>query len=1096
MKKMNHYRAISFILSLVLVVISLPISAAVDSNVTDIEETVREANINDPVVIDPIMAKQELESADIEQLKNLNSDEKTFSELKIMSVDVASLPDFIDSAKALQKGHVNRVRSKEPNLSTVVYQNNDGTETTYIFMRPVKYVDANGDVRDKSRAISSVTDTTYSYAMLENSTKVYFPKAITGGSKIQYKNYSIIMSPKSDVSSAPTYIDENTIVYGNVFGANTLIRYQTRLNGLKEDIVLIKNVDQNEFDFELKLEGLSPILINNIWYLIDSSEDVVASLGDIIISDSAGNSTEGTMTISNSDERDKYNVKITVPSEFLYSETTVYPVYVDPSTYIMEMDMYSYYDEYGVEYYDYYDAIQDTGLYSTSAAATLAQSNQGRHKLGYYSSANGKIIYKLYDFFGEYGKYKTLESSQIGNAFLYITVYSGTAATVTVNPMTSTWSTSAVGENPIAISDSTLWSSYSTAISSSLTLDSTSGERAINITEIVRGWADYNNGESTAAYNNPANGFVLSSNATASYRDIASVEDNDTDIYVVMDTNSRAGSYYITNSYTGGFLRRKYGTSVDISKYTESDDIRWYLEYIGNNKYYIRSMYNKNYALYGSGSSVSLSYMPDTPTDNYVWTVNYATGGGMIFTNVGTEKVLKHNGSSLSLSTALSSGNADYKQTVWAITAQSEYVNLTSFSITNVEWISVGSTVNSVITATPSNSTYSAVGWFDWESSYSDVATVDSNGRITAIGKGYTIIKVTHRPTGKIYKFTVVIDQLVTNGFYQIRNVDSEKYIELEGPSTSDGTYIQQGEFYTNTYAKWNFIYSGLGYYYIKSAYSNKYLSVCNPITSSSLAIIQTSSSSDACKWKISVTNDGNYIFVSKMTEKVISLPYSTDTNGIDLQQITYTNDNSYIDEWVISKSYDVSLIAIPESYDRTSFFERTKSNLALLGYDNNVYAEQTHMNHNFMIEHMEKSKITVIRTHGSQTSIVTSNDSINVNKMSSFPADKLSNSELIIYGACETGKGKVSSTNLVNATFDVGADIVIGFEEQVRSGEVNMWIGAFFDALKDGETVFQSCKNADSYVEKNWLPIYPNLEITTDSWYVAGDSNKTFTDS
>ena len=641
----------------------------------------------------------------------------------------------------------------------------------------------------------------------------------------------------------------------------------------------------------------------------NSNNDVVASLGKIIVNDSAGNSIEGTMTLSPSTSRSTYSVKITVPNDFLNSNSTVYPVYVDPSTTIYESDYY--YDDEGYSYE--YDAIIDVGLYNSSSGVTNAQANTDYHRLGYYSSATGKVIYKLYDFYGAYGQFTNLTSAQIGNAYLHITVGSGTSTTVTASPMTSTWSDSSYGENPIAMNNSTLWNAYSSTNSSSLYLDTTSGDREINITDIVRGWADYNSGDSTATYNNPANGFVLSCDLTSSSRTVVAAEEFYADsVYVVMDTTHRGGSYYFTNSYSGGFLKRSSTTAVDTAKYTNSNTIRWFLEYIGNDKYYIRSMYNTNYALYGNGSNVSLSYMPTDPTDNYVWTITGATGGGVILSCVGSNnRVLKHDGSTLSLVTALSSTNVAYKQTVWGTISQVDYVNLSSFTVDNVDWISVGSQKSCSINDTPTNSTYGSANWFDWESDNSSVATVDENGRITGISSGYALITATHKPTGNSYSFYVTVGQTISNGLYYLMNTAAELYLDVEGPSTSENAYMQIWSFHTGSQEKWQITYYGSGYYYVKSLYSNKYMSVSGGSSAAGAVIKQISSQSEASRWKITKTASDSFKLTAQCGEdnnRCLGISSTTISDGVNCSQITYTNDTNFNDEWYLYRISDYTV--------------------------------------------------------------------------------------------------------------------------------------------------------------------------------------------
>ena len=133
--KALRLKTISFLLSIVLIMACLPTSAiALDMSSSNVSTGIAESEIVDPIIIDPFLEESVIESATLEQLKSRAPDEKTISELKEMEVDVSSLPSFIDSSNALQKGHVNRLRSSEKNLSTVVFQNKDGTETTYIFM--------------------------------------------------------------------------------------------------------------------------------------------------------------------------------------------------------------------------------------------------------------------------------------------------------------------------------------------------------------------------------------------------------------------------------------------------------------------------------------------------------------------------------------------------------------------------------------------------------------------------------------------------------------------------------------------------------------------------------------------------------------------------------------------------------------------------------------------------------------------------------------------------------------------------------------------------------------------------------------------------
>ena len=1076
--KALRLKTISFLLSIVLIMACLPTSAiALDMSSSNVSTGIAEPEIVDPIIIDPFLEESVIESATLEQLKSRAPDEKTISELKEMEVDVSSLPSFIDSSNALQKGHVNRLRSSEKNLSTVVFQNKDGTETTYIFMQPVKYIDDNGNVKDKSAKISSVIDTTYSYGVLDNNTKIYFPKNSNIGTKIEYQNYVIQMLPTTTYSASPTYVDDTTVAYHGVFGENTILTYQTKLNGVKEDIVLVKNIGKSEFDFTLTLSNLIPTQIDGIWYLKNSDNDIVGSLGKIVVNDSAGNSVEGTMTISPSTSRNTYSVKITVPNDFLNSNSTVYPVYVDPSTTIYESNYY--YDDDGYSYE--YDAIIDVGLYNSSTGVANAQSNTNYHRLGYYSSSLGKVIYKLYDFYGEYGQYKNLTSAQIGNAYLHITVGSGTSTTITASPMTSTWSDSSYGENPIAMNNSTLWNAYSATNSSSLYLDTTSGERDINITEIVRGWADYNSGDSTATYNNPANGFMLSCDLTSSSRTVVAAEEFYADsVYVVMDTNNKGGEYYINNVLTGQFLKRYSSTTVSTSTYSTSSYLKWKFEYLGNDKFIIRSMYNLNYVLRGSSGDVGLAYLPTNPTDDYIWYVKASEVGGVTIQNVQSLKMLRYDKAAdeddnsstkpLTLVQPMTSSNSNYEQIVWGIAKVDSYVNLTSFTVTYADWISIGSELNSQLSVTPTNATWKSKTNFYWKSSDPTVATVDESGRLHAIGNGYTNIVITHKPTGIQNIIPIVVGQMIPNKTYQIKNAYSGKYIDVEGPSTAEGAYIQQWNYHAGNQAKWQFTYLGSGYYSIKSAYSNKYLGVSGSSTANGAVIIQTSTLSDGGKWKITLTQNGNYKFTAKCSEsntRVLSLPSSSMSDGLNLVQKNYTADTTCTDEWFLL--YDAALLARldTDGAHRDDFIVNTLNVLDdVSGFSTYLDVYSSEFIKSEMKSIMSTSKLFAIHTHGNVDIFLFGDDKLYY--VSDIMNTDLSHLKLAMFLTCLGGVGGYNQSNVLNGTpsnlveacIYSGATTAVAFSDSTYVDACNVWFSNLLELMDSQNLTLQQAIN------------------------------------
>lgn len=85
------------------------------------------------------------------------------------------------------------------------------------------------------------------------------------------------------------------------------------LSGVKEEILLSRNVGKNSFDFLVETGGLILTETNGQFTLIDpETEQTVGTLGEIIVFDSAGQIVRGTMTAQTVKEGEIYGVTISV----------------------------------------------------------------------------------------------------------------------------------------------------------------------------------------------------------------------------------------------------------------------------------------------------------------------------------------------------------------------------------------------------------------------------------------------------------------------------------------------------------------------------------------------------------------------------------------------------------------------------------------------------------------------------------------------------------------------------------------------------------------------------------------------------------------
>ena len=914
MKKKQVLKSISLVLCMVLLFSTFPIPVTADITAPDVQ-TPSEA---DGKTYSSIESESQISNSTLKTVSP-QAGEKTVIELQEMQVDLASIPEAIDQAVALEKGHVNRLTAQEDNLSTIIYQNSDGTKSTYLFPLPIKYIDESGTVRDKSSKVEPIVNSLYSHAMLNNSTKVFFPKSAANGTKINFGNYEITMSPKTSTLATPSQKSERNMVYEGVFGKGTALAYNTELNGLKEDIVLYYNVGKSSFEFVLLTEGVTPVLLDGVWCFQNASGALVAKLGSIDVRDSAGNTTQGTISVVSTETRGKYAVTISVADSFLSANATTYPVYVDPTVYIFEEMSYI-----GPDGYDYpYAAILDTGLYNSEAAKNTALQNPGVHNFGDRGTYQGKIIYKFPGFYDtytdgtdeyHYSQY-LLKASQIGSVTLYFQETNAEEIDLCAYPMTATWDATSVGSNPVALYDPSLWSARSTSIGCYTNKGSpdASPYYTLNVTDIFREWARYNQFERTNPdmvnpYLNPAHGFSIEDFGGLA-GNIVSVDAFDTaGVYIVMDTSTIQDISYITNKASGRYLMTwelwNEPLSVKISEYTTSQAItpnfHWELEYLGSNYYYIRSIEYPNYVLYIGSSSVSMVEADrGGGVSTFSCKITTAASGGRLIQNRAETRILQADENLLS-SVASTSSNDDPK-TIWQIHSSETYVNLQSFSISmpnNDNIIEITDTARHIqITTTPDDANFSGANYFIWESMNTAVAEVDASGCVTGKAVGRVEITATHKITRVKKRMELHVTEKIDNNIYHIVNASTGKVLEVT--NNTDGSLIKQGNFdSTSNYQKWSVTYNTDGYYTLKSFATNKYMTFqaddkLEPLYQTDLTTV-----ADAMKWKIVLTSSGLHTLVplgNTSSNQCISKKGSSE----DCWRVTYTDDENYGDEWI-----------------------------------------------------------------------------------------------------------------------------------------------------------------------------------------------------
>ena len=348
----------------------------------------------------------------------------------------SDIPEALSRAQLEEHGAVQRLYDEEQGDNDFVFLNRDGTITRYDFSVPVKYKDETGKYRDKNNKIK---DWNGEYGNTAGDVELRFPKQLNF-IKIKYNGHTVRIKPVTSASPGhlPAMVQGSSVSYAGAFGEGTELRYTSTMSGIKEDIILQNSAQGNSFSFEVRTGGLELRKQYGVWGIYDG-EEAVFSFGDLEVTDSFIGQDEATddwdahRTYAQAQVSalggDKYLFTITVPQEYLQAESTVYPVYVDPTFNVSR----SY--------------IQDTYI---AKGYTNNYVNSSLVAVGYGTNAkNVRTLAKISDLFGGqtthgrvtaayYSMYCTSDYSSTPTVDAYMI-----NSSVSWNPSAVTWQNSA-----------------------------------------------------------------------------------------------------------------------------------------------------------------------------------------------------------------------------------------------------------------------------------------------------------------------------------------------------------------------------------------------------------------------------------------------------------------------------------------------------------------------------------------------------------------------------------------------------------------------------------------------------------------------------
>ena len=139
--------------------------------------------------------------------------------------------------------------------------------------------------------------------------------------------------------------------------------------------------------------------------------------------------------------------------------------------------------------------------------------------------------------------------------------------------------------------------------------------------------------------------------------------------------------------------------------------------------------------------------------------------------------------------------------------------------------------------------------------------------------------------------------------------------------------------------------------------------------------------------------------------------------------------------------------------------------NAVASAYNANEYYgyDHTSITKSVLINELKNIHVFSAITHGAQDRIrLTNNYTFTISDVSAISSSDLTDLAFVYFGACETGKGGASATNLVNAVYSKGVDVVIGFQISVLIDETNFWTEILMTEIADGESVSSAISTAD----------------------------------
>lgn len=249
----------------------------------------------------------------------------------------SDVPEQLEYDALEEQGYIQRLYEEEQDLYSYLFGKEDGSKTRIFYQYPVKYIDEEGKIRDKSLNLAAQTvDGSEQYVSRDSDIAVTFHDTLSKGIELNYREIALSMRPEiaesySSLANGTLSEDSRRVRY--LLDEYTYIDYALTYTGVKEDIVVSEYTGCTAYSFLLHTDGLSVLSLGeNEYALADETGAIQAYLGDVLIfTADERNNTFGEMKVETVQENELYRLTVQVDADWLADEKTVYPITIDPT---------------------------------------------------------------------------------------------------------------------------------------------------------------------------------------------------------------------------------------------------------------------------------------------------------------------------------------------------------------------------------------------------------------------------------------------------------------------------------------------------------------------------------------------------------------------------------------------------------------------------------------------------------------------------------------------------------------------------------------------------------------------------------------------